>query len=202
MIPSPRQGRARETGMNWQSGCGWLFAVCLLLTVILDALGVQLAVAFWLSLAITVLLTCLYHWRWKEALLSRSDNPPSARSRPQSRVRRSARRRTSARTTRQSPRPHWRRAHWHAFRIGPRDDPAKRTKIMRWLDPIHVGGARGPHGRQPTSDGSLCPHCRIGPKAHVVPGARYCPYCGKRDCRDHRASLRPLYCPYCAALKL
>ena len=190
-ISRPSQGRTRATGMNWKSGCGWFFAVYLFVAVILTVFGVQPAVAVWVCLAISVfVLTRLHHWRREEAL------PPTPE------LRRPARRRTSVRTTRQSPRPHWRRAHWHAFWIGPRDDPSKRTKIMRRLDPIHVGGARGPHGRQPTSVGSLCPHCHIGPNAHVVPGARYCPYCGKLDCRGHRASLRPLYCPYCGALKL
>lgn len=36
------------------------------------------------------------------------------------------------------PRPHVRRAHWHAYWLGPRDGERRRT--LRWLSPILVGG--------------------------------------------------------------
>lgn len=42
--------------------------------------------------------------------------------------------------THASPRPHVRRAHWHTFWTGPREDPQKRKPILKWLSPILVGG--------------------------------------------------------------
>jgi len=36
-------------------------------------------------------------------------------------------------------RPHVRRAHWHGYWTGPRDDPQKRRLELRWLTPILVG---------------------------------------------------------------
>ena len=141
-IPNPTQRPTRKTGMNWKSGCGWFLAVYLFVAVILTAFGVQPAVAIWLCLAITGLLAYLYHWWGKEALRSPREKPAPAPLQSQPRVRRSSRRRTSARTTRQSPRSHTRRGHWHDYWTGPRDDPEKRTKIKRWVDSIHVGGFR------------------------------------------------------------
>lgn len=41
--------------------------------------------------------------------------------------------------THASPRPHFRRAHWHHFWKGPRNDPDKRTLTLKWLSPIPVG---------------------------------------------------------------
>lgn len=38
-----------------------------------------------------------------------------------------------------SPRPHIRRAHWHAYWTGPRKQPAKRRLILKWLPPVSVG---------------------------------------------------------------
>lgn len=38
-----------------------------------------------------------------------------------------------------SPRPHIRRAHWHSYWIGPKDDPGKRKPVLKWLPPIPVG---------------------------------------------------------------
>lgn len=38
-----------------------------------------------------------------------------------------------------SPRPHYRRAHWHHFWTGPRDKPDKRKLVLKWLPPIPVG---------------------------------------------------------------
>jgi hypothetical protein len=37
-----------------------------------------------------------------------------------------------------SPRPHIRRAHWHAFWMGPKDSPDRRLTV-HWLPPIPVG---------------------------------------------------------------
>lgn len=41
--------------------------------------------------------------------------------------------------TRASPRPHYRRAHWHHFWIGPRSKPEERKLTLKWLLPISVG---------------------------------------------------------------
>lgn len=38
-----------------------------------------------------------------------------------------------------SPRPHYRRAHWHSFWTGPRGKPEEREIILKWLPPIPVG---------------------------------------------------------------
>lgn len=40
---------------------------------------------------------------------------------------------------RASPRPHWRRGHWHHYWIGPRSRPQERKIILHWLPPIPVG---------------------------------------------------------------
>jgi hypothetical protein len=40
--------------------------------------------------------------------------------------------------THASPRPHIRRAHWHSFWTGKRDQPDGRTAILKWLPPIPV----------------------------------------------------------------
>lgn len=40
---------------------------------------------------------------------------------------------------RASPRPHWRRGHWHHYWIGPRSRPEERKIILHWLPPIPVG---------------------------------------------------------------
>ena len=48
----------------------------------------------------------------------------------------------SAGGTHASPRPHIRRAHWHSYWVGPRKEPEKRRKVVKWLHPVHVG-ARG-----------------------------------------------------------
>lgn len=42
-------------------------------------------------------------------------------------------------SSRTSPRPHWRRGHWHHYWVGPRSQPEKRKLILRWLPPIPVG---------------------------------------------------------------
>jgi hypothetical protein len=42
---------------------------------------------------------------------------------------------------RAGPRPHIRRAHWHSFWTGPRQDPAQRKIALRWLPPIPVAVA-------------------------------------------------------------
>lgn len=38
-----------------------------------------------------------------------------------------------------SPRPHVRRAHWHSYWTGPKDNPEKRKVALKWLPPIPVG---------------------------------------------------------------
>lgn len=40
--------------------------------------------------------------------------------------------------THEGPRPHIRRAHWHSFWTGPRDDPDNRRLIVKWMPPIPV----------------------------------------------------------------
>lgn len=40
---------------------------------------------------------------------------------------------------RSSPRPHYRRAHWHHYWTGPRDKPEDRKLIVKWLPPTLVG---------------------------------------------------------------
>jgi len=49
---------------------------------------------------------------------------------------------SSAGETHASPRPHIRRAHWHSYWVGPKKEPEKRRKVVKWLHPILVG-ARG-----------------------------------------------------------
>lgn len=46
---------------------------------------------------------------------------------------------------RRSPRGHIRRAHWHAYWTGPRNDPNKRKLVLRWLPPIlvNIGDVEG-----------------------------------------------------------
>jgi hypothetical protein len=41
-------------------------------------------------------------------------------------------------STHASPRPHIRRAHWHSFWIGKKDQPDARTVTLKWLPPIPV----------------------------------------------------------------
>ena len=36
-------------------------------------------------------------------------------------------------------RPHVRRAHWHTYLLGPRDDPAQQRRELRWIPPIGIG---------------------------------------------------------------
>jgi hypothetical protein len=40
--------------------------------------------------------------------------------------------------TQASPRPHIRRAHWHSYWIGRRDQPEARSVMLKWLPPIPV----------------------------------------------------------------
>lgn len=40
--------------------------------------------------------------------------------------------------THRSPRPHMRRAHWHHFWKGPRNDESKRELVLHWLAPVAV----------------------------------------------------------------
>jgi hypothetical protein len=40
--------------------------------------------------------------------------------------------------THSSPRPHIRRAHWHSFWVGKRDQPDARSVTLKWLPPIPV----------------------------------------------------------------
>ena len=40
--------------------------------------------------------------------------------------------------THASPRPHIRRAHWHSFWAGKRDQPEARSVTLKWLPPIPV----------------------------------------------------------------
>ncbi|MGH8769053.1 MAG: hypothetical protein ACREVT_12860 [Burkholderiales bacterium] len=49
-----------------------------------------------------------------------------------------AQERTEPGDTHASPRPHIRRAHWHAFWTGPKAEPAQRKLDVRWLPPIPV----------------------------------------------------------------
>ena len=37
-----------------------------------------------------------------------------------------------------SPRPHIRRAHWHSFWTGPKNDPDNRRVVVKWMPPIPV----------------------------------------------------------------
>ena len=41
--------------------------------------------------------------------------------------------------THATPRPHFRRAHWHHYWRGPLSKPEERTLILKWLPPIPVG---------------------------------------------------------------
>lgn len=41
--------------------------------------------------------------------------------------------------THKSPQVHFRKAHWHHFWVGPRDNPDKRKLILHWLAPMLVG---------------------------------------------------------------
>lgn len=50
-IPSPRQGRASETGMNWKSGCWWAFAACMFLGGGLVSIGVPPEVVVGIGIA-------------------------------------------------------------------------------------------------------------------------------------------------------
>lgn len=36
-------------------------------------------------------------------------------------------------------RPHLRKAHWHSYWTGPRDEPENRKKIIKWIAPVVVG---------------------------------------------------------------
>ena len=38
--------------------------------------------------------------------------------------------------THASPRPHWRRAHWHHYLVGPRQ--TEQTRVLRWIPPVPV----------------------------------------------------------------
>ena len=49
-------------------------------------------------------------------------------------------------THRASPAPHIRRAHWHAYWLGPLNEPAKRKLDVRWLPPIAVNVALADEG--------------------------------------------------------
>jgi hypothetical protein len=40
--------------------------------------------------------------------------------------------------THASPRPHIRRAHWHSFWVGKKDQPNARSVTLKWLPPIPV----------------------------------------------------------------
>ena len=40
--------------------------------------------------------------------------------------------------THASPRPHIRRAHWHSFWVGKKDQPDARSVTLKWLPPIPV----------------------------------------------------------------
>jgi hypothetical protein len=42
--------------------------------------------------------------------------------------------------THASPKPHVRRAHWHSYWTGPRDDLEKRSIVLKWIHPLLVGG--------------------------------------------------------------
>ena len=50
--------------------------------------------------------------------------------------------------THASPQPHIRRAHWHSYWVGPRKDPEKRRKVVRWLHPILVAGQGRINGKE------------------------------------------------------
>ena len=41
--------------------------------------------------------------------------------------------------THAAPTPHVRRAHWHIYWAGPRKDPSKRYRVLRWIPPTPVG---------------------------------------------------------------
>lgn len=40
--------------------------------------------------------------------------------------------------TRPSPIPHIRRVHWHTYWTGPKNEPEKRKRVLKWLPPIAV----------------------------------------------------------------
>lgn len=46
-----------------------------------------------------------------------------------------------ARGEHDSPLPHMRRAHWHAYWLGPRSQPEARRRVLKWLHPIAVNAA-------------------------------------------------------------
>src|SRR5262249_43973173 len=50
----------------------------------------------------------------------------------------SKRKPTALTGTHASSRPHIRRAHWHSFWTGKRDQPDARSAILKWLPPIPV----------------------------------------------------------------
>ncbi len=189
--------------MNGNSGCWWAFAACMFLGGLLVTIGVPSEVVIGMGVAIVILLVVLLLRGSGEAA------PPSQPEKP-------PRRQTSARTTRQSPRPHWRRAHRHSYWTGSRKDPDQRTVITRWIDETYVGGGSGPRRRRPTSSGrqptsssrqstgrnSSCPHCGKRQRANVMQSERYCAYCGKLDCKGHIASHSPAFCQFCGALTL
>jgi len=41
--------------------------------------------------------------------------------------------------THASPRPHYRKAHWHSYRLGARNKPDEQKLVLKWLSPILVG---------------------------------------------------------------
>ena len=181
--------------MNGNSGCWWAFAACMLLGGLLVTIGVPSEVVVGMGVAIVVLLVVfLLRELGAAARPSQPEKPP--------------RRQTSARTTRQSPRPHWRRAHRHRYWTGSHKNPSQRKKITRWLDSIHVGGERTPRRRQSTSSSRQstgrnlpCPHC--GNKSgNVMQSEWYCAYCGKPDCKGHIASHSPAFCQFCGSVTL
>jgi hypothetical protein len=50
---------------------------------------------------------------------------------------------TSEDGTHASPRAHVRRAHWHHYWTGPKNDPEKRKLIVKWIHPILVNAEKG-----------------------------------------------------------
>lgn len=46
---------------------------------------------------------------------------------------------TDSSVSRNSPRPHVRRAHWHHYWMGPRSKPEKRKLVLKWLPPTPIG---------------------------------------------------------------
>lgn len=218
--------------MSWKSGCLWLFVAYLSFSAVLSSFGVEPAVVR-VGFLITVLFVCLYlYWRRRHEPDSSASKHTTTRQSVASTVQTAlpVSGRTAGTRQRQSPRPHIRRAHLHTYWQGPRGDPKKRIKSVRWMPPITVGdylpkrgrksqsernhhatsASSGNHHRQSSrsrrhtgrSQYCQCPENYKENFGDHTPIVQYCPRCGKLGCRGHGVPLRHVYCPNCGRLKL